>query len=98
MERDQDRGTAPEFAHGARDLRRPEPRDRRELGLPGHGPLGPRAEYSRIPRRHARVAAARPALRRREPAGREPPGPLARAAGAQARRPTRRLAAAAAPG
>ena len=41
---------------------------------PGHGSLGPRTQHARIPRRHARVAAARAALRRREPAGRQPAG------------------------
>ena len=94
MERGQDRGAAPELPHGARDLRRPEPRDRGELGLPRHGPLGPRAQHARVPRRHARVAAARAALRRREPAGRQPAGLLARAAVAQLRLRGRRLVAA----
>ena len=73
---------------GAGDLRRPEPRDRGDVGLPRHRPLGPRAEHPRVPRRHARVAAARAARLHAQPAGRQPAGLLARDASPGTTRPS----------
>ena len=70
------RGAAAQQPDGPGDLRRPEPRDPRDVGLPRHRPLGPRAEHPRVPRRHARVAAPRPARLHHQPPGRQPPGLL----------------------
>ena len=72
----EDRGPADEQPHGAGDLRRPEPRDPRHVGLPRHRHVGPRAQHPRVPRRHARVAAARPARLHHQPARRQPRGLL----------------------
>ena len=47
------------------DLRRPEPRDARPVGLPRHRKVGRRAQHARVRRRDAGVAAARAARRSR---------------------------------
>ena len=59
-----------------------------QLGLSRHRQVGRRAQHPRVPRRHARVARARPAGLHAQPAGRQPAGLLARSSPGTTRRST----------
>ena len=56
-----DRRAPAQRPDGPGDLRRPRAPHAVAVGLSRHGALGPRAEHPRVPRRHARLAAPRPA-------------------------------------
>ena len=83
LARPQRRRPAAQLAHGAGDLRRPQPRDARSLVVPGRSGVGRGPQHPRIRRRDARVAAARSPGLHPQPPGRQPRGLLQGAAVAQ---------------